>query len=295
MTHPVHGPPRPFRFVLAGAGRVGTAVAILLARSGHECAGVASRTEASARRAAGLIGAPATTIEELPPGDVALIGAPDGAVEDVCRALAPRLAEGAVAWHFAGSHGLAPLGPALAAGASGAALHPVQACPDVDTAVRRLPGSAWGVTCSDGLEPWASAVIESDLGGVPVPVAGAARPVWHAAAVTAANGAAALLAAGERMLAGIGILDPPTVLGPLAAGAVANAREGGGGAATLTGPVVRGDVEAVERHVRALEESVPDALPLYRAAGRLVLGAAGTRLDAPVAARLRALLEGNGP
>jgi predicted short-subunit dehydrogenase-like oxidoreductase (DUF2520 family) len=53
----------------------------------------------------------------------------------------------------------------------------------------------------------------------------------------------------------------------------------------LTGPIVRGDEETVERHLGALRESAPELVELYEAlaertrelAGRRDRGAAGTR------------------
>jgi predicted short-subunit dehydrogenase-like oxidoreductase (DUF2520 family) len=135
--------------------------------------------------------------------------------------------------------------------------------------------------------------VAEELGGTPVVVADDLRPLWHAAAVTAANGIAALLAAGESMLERCGISNPIDVLGPLAAGVVANAREGGGGAATLTGPVVRGDVAAVAAHLSALDRGASELRSAYALAAQLVLGEAARagRIEPAAEGELRALLE----
>lgn len=288
---PVTSPPRGLmRIALVGAGRVGTAVAVLLERRGHAVAGVSSRSPQSAAAAAARLGAPTFDHRRgLPPCDAVLIGAPDAAVEPVAAALAPGLAPGTVVCHFAGSLDLGPLAPATAAGAAAAALHPVQTCPSVDAAVSLLPGSAWGVTVAPGLESWAAAVV-ADLGGVAVPVTAGARPLWHAASVTTANGISALLAAGESLLGAAGIDDPVAVLGPLAAGAVANARTSGGGAATLTGPAVRGEDITIARHVAAIRERAPDLLDPYALAVRLILDGArrSGRVPGPAAAAVEA-------
>ena len=97
------------------------------------------------------------------------------------------------------------------------------------------------------------------------------RPVWHAAAVTTSNAIVALLASGDEILHSIGVADPTSVLGPLAAGSVANARASGGGSAALTGPVVRGEVDTIARHVQALERISPELLLRYADAVRVVL------------------------
>jgi predicted short-subunit dehydrogenase-like oxidoreductase (DUF2520 family) len=100
------------------------------------------------------------------------------------------------------------------------------------------------------------------------------RPVWHAAAVTTSNGIAALMGMGEAIMAAIGVAQPESVLGPLAAGTVANATEGGGGAATLTGPVVRGEAATIARHLAALRSHSPDLADAYVDAVRMIVASA---------------------
>lgn len=275
-------------FALAGAGRVGTAVAILLTRAGWRCAGVASRSPSSAQDSAGRLGAPVHGFDSLPEADVVLVGASDGAIDEVARAVPVK--GGSVVWHLAGSLGLSVLDGATARGAVPAALHPVQTIPDVDSGVERLPGSAWGVTADERAATWALATVEL-LGGTPVVVAEGLRPRWHAASVVTANGISALLAAAEELARSAGAADPMAVLGPLAAGAVDNARASSG-AATLTGPLVRGEVATIRRHLDAL--SGEPALAAYLQASRLILGVATSseRIDPETAAEMTALLEG---
>lgn len=268
-----------------------TAVATLLAHRGHAIAAVASPQRASAEAAAERFSASIMSAEELEGSDVILIGAPAAALRAAVGTLGSA-AKGAVIVHFAGSAGIEPLTAARRAAAA-CALHPVQACPDVATAIRRLPGSAWGVTCTDHARDWAHALVKDELAGHPVDVAEENRVLWHAAAVTTSNGISALMATGEMILAAIGLASPDEVLGPIASGTVANAREVGGGAVALTGPVVRGEVDVIERHVDALRSRAAQLLPAYVDAVRtIVAGAqAAGRVEAPVAARIREILE----
>jgi predicted short-subunit dehydrogenase-like oxidoreductase (DUF2520 family) len=98
------------------------------------------------------------------------------------------------------------------------------------------------------------------------------------------------MALGEGLLRSTGIDDPVSVLGPLAAGTVANAREGGGGGRTLTGPAVRGEAATIARHLEAMPEHLARG---YRLAVRLVLEAAATsgRIEPDTHARIAALVE----
>jgi predicted short-subunit dehydrogenase-like oxidoreductase (DUF2520 family) len=265
-----------------------------LAGAGHEICGVASRTDASARAAARRLQAP--VIDTAAVGgtgpDLILIGAADAAIEEVAAEAAPSLQEGTIVVHFSGSLALAPLKPLVDAGGRPCALHPMAACPDVEAAIRRLPGSAWGITCSTGLWDWVASLVASELDGLPVFVEAADRPVWHAAAATTANGVAALLSTAQTMLEHIGVEEGMEVLGPLAAGAVANAREAGRGAA-LTGPAVRGETEILELHIRALEAGAPEVLNAYLWALRIILDTArrAGRLGPPESDRVERLLE----
>lgn len=252
-------PDPPFRIALVGAGRVGTAVAALLGEAGHQIVSVSSRTAASADLAAERLQTVRVAVADVAGADVLLLGVPEATLAEVGASL-PR--DGSVVVHFAGATGIAPL-QVSAAGRALCALHPVQACPDVETGVRRLPGSAWGVTCSRGADGWVRRVIEEDLKGKMFPVAEENRAIWHAAAVTTSNGISALMAVGEALLSAIGVEAPEQVLGPIARGTVLNALEAGGGGASLTGPVVRKETELIVRHISEITRRVPDLLPAY--------------------------------
>lgn len=279
---------------LVGAGTVGTAVSWLLAQKDHEIVGVASRNPESAAAASRRLGADVYAIEEIPDADLVLVGVSDAALEPVSTTIEDRISKGELVCHFAGSFGPSVMKALVRKGAKVCATHPVQACPTIDAAIARLPGSAWGVTCSDpDAEARIFELIERDLDGYPVRVREQDRSIWHAAAVAASNGIAALLATGESILSDIGIDDPFRVLVPLAEGTVQNAREAGGGAAILTGPVVRGERETVRRHVEALRDRPGAQFAQYRAAALLTVQAAvaAGRIDERTAAEIMAELE----
>ena len=279
------------RVALIGAGAVGTAVSVLLARGGHRISGVASRSEASARLAAGRLGARVfDPQEELPDSDVVLIATPDGVIAEVAARLGPRVGSGSVVCHFAGSLGLGPLRAVLAAGAEACALHPVQALPDADSALARLPGSAWGVTSTEGARSWAFSVVENELQGHPVGVAEEHRPLWHAAAVTTSAGLRALLSTAVAALESIGVEEAPAVLAPLVVGTAANSLATG---VTLTGPFVRGETDTVVRHLAAYAAYAPDLKADYVRIAGLILDGVARDAVLPVEAQssMRAVLE----
>lgn len=287
-------PPRRFSLCLVGAGRAGTAVAAALQEAGHSVVGVASRTAGSAETAAARLGAPVVDVEALPRCDVVLLGVPESALESVGAAIAEAMSPGTVVWHLAGAAGVTPLAAVARLGGLRCALHPVQAFPDPDAGLARLPGSAWGLTCDEGIREWAGAVVAEDLGGRVFELAEADRPVWHAAAVTAASGAIAIMSLGEQLLGSIGVREAGDVLGPLAGASVANAAARGA-SASLTGPAVRGEWGTVGSHVRALEAAAPELVEPYREATRLILRVAeGAGKVTPEARRAAASVLGEG-
>lgn len=282
-------PPLPCDVALIGAGSVGTGVTALLAERGQRIVGVASRSSESAGRAAHRLSAPVFQMDAPVAADVYLIGAGAAAFDSIVSDLvAGADLTGRVVVHFSGAHGIAPLEPVALAGAHRCALHPVQACPNPEATIRNLPGSAWGVTTSSGAEQWATSFVEL-LGGHPVPVPETDRVAWHSAAVITSNGIAALLGAGERILAAAGVSDPGSVLAPLAAGTLSNARLGGGGAQTMTGPVVRAELDVIRLHAQALDAIEPELGHLYRAVSDLIarVAVASDRVEPSAVAALR--------
>src|SRR5258708_33345652 len=103
----------------------------------------------------------------------------------------------------------------------------------------------------------------------PMHVAEAERVMYHAAAVFASNYVDVLVGEGVQLLraAGWSEREARTGLLALTEGTLASVRKQGVVAA-LTGPVRRGDVNTVERHLAALSGPVAD---LYRMLGLIAL------------------------
>jgi predicted short-subunit dehydrogenase-like oxidoreductase (DUF2520 family) len=105
---------------------------------------------------------------------------------------------------------------------------------------------------------------------------------YHAAAGLVANGAAALAALGAELLARAGVpaKDAPAMLGPLLRSVADNVAVLGF-PESLTGPVRRGELGGLERHLAVLRERLPEAVPLYLASAEAQLPLARDIGDAP--------------
>src|SRR5918996_5640023 len=128
-----------------GAGRLGTAVASVLRRAGHRLVGVSGREGTAERAARYLPGVPVVdAVRAAAAAEVVVVSTPDDAIRPTVDALAAAAALRSGTWvvHLSGALGLNVLDAALQAGARRLAIHPLQTFPDVDSALRRLPGCA---------------------------------------------------------------------------------------------------------------------------------------------------------
>lgn len=191
----------------------------------------------------------------------------------------------AVALHTSGVHGPGVLAPLREAGLAVASWHPLTslAAPSADA----FRGVTFGV---DGDDPAVERArgLAGRLGGRIVRLEPGSHARYHAAAVFASNYVAACLAVAADELAAAtserGGLDD---LAPLARAALENVLERGFPEG-LTGPVERGDVGTVRRHLEALP---PDRRPLYRQLARELLAVVEDRLPAGRSRELREMLD----
>lgn len=270
---------------IVGAGRAGLGLGLALARVGHE-------VRLSARHARSVPAPLSLTVGELPGWlsevDVVLLAVPDDAIAGVAAALAAAglVRSAQTVLHLSGALGRDVLAPLAPCGAALGSLHPLQSLSDPATAPQRLSGAVAAVEGDERAVVVATALARG-LGMDPVPVAAAHKPTYHAAAVFAANFLVTLAATSQRLFtrAGLPPDDATRALAALMQGTLDNVRQGGPGAA-LTGPVARGDVATIRRHLAALDGEDAE---LYRALSRATL--ALSNLDAE---RRRAVAEALG-
>ena len=250
---------------VVGAGRVGTAMAVLLARAGHRITAVSGGT-ASRDRASRFLPDVAflEPVEAARAGDLVLIAVPDDRLAEAVSQLAEAGAfrHGQRVAHVSGATGLDVLEPARAAGAGRLAIHPLQTFPDVAGALDRIPGSAMAVTADDEEGYVVGERIADDLMALPFRLEDARRPLYHAAAVFASNYLVVAAGIAEELFRVAGVPDPVRAMLPLQRATLDNV-ERLGPAKALTGPVVRGDATTIDRNLTALREAAPHAVPAY--------------------------------
>src|SRR6185312_9344148 len=148
---------------------------------------------------------------------------------------------------------------------------------DTERAIAAFRGATVAIEGDDELASLLARMAEA-LGATAVRLAPGSKAAYHAAAVLSAGGFIALLDAIAELggAAGLDEEGALAIYGGLIEQTLSNARALGIRAA-LTGPVTRGDIGTLERHLEALARLAPDVLPLYRAAAEREIQLAESR------------------
>jgi len=296
-AHPHHHaePGEPPIIGIVGAGAVGTALGTALARAGWPVAAVASRDAERRERFRSLVPGARAFAEAnalLDEVELILLAVPDDVIPDLASRL--HMYSGQAMVHTSGALGAEVLEPAMAAGTQVGAFHPLVAFADTERAVAALHGATIAIEGDAELAALLADMAEA-VGATAVRLLPGTKAAYHAAAVLAAGGFVALLDAIAELgrVTGLDEAGALAIYGGLIEQTLGNARALGISRA-LTGPMTRGDVGTLRRHLAALGRHAPDALPLYRAAAeREIALAEGRGSIAPeVAGSMRLVLAG---
>ena len=276
-----------------GAGRLGCALAWSLAERGYRVTGVASLLPADAERLAApiagcaILAGPQALVDAC---DLIFVTTPDGAIEATTGSV--RWRAGVAAVHCSGVTEVAALGSAKRDGAMTGGFHPMQTFGDPVAAARSLPGCTITIEAEEPLNGTLVAI--ADRLGCPVNrLPPGMRGRYHAAAGYTSQFINALFGEASKIWQSWGATpeDAVRALLPLARGtleSIASAGVAGG----MPGPVSRGDVGSIEKHVKALTPLGPEVMEFYRMVcdRTIPLGVQSGAIDEAAAARLREIL-----
>ena len=286
---------------IVGPGHVGSTLAVLAVRAGLRVA-VGGRRIERARQAAleAGEGAAACTIDRaVAAGRLVLLTVSDPAIAPLCSDLAQRgrFRAGQVVAHCSGLLDSEALAPARRAGCHVGSLHPLATFPTVSAACEAFDYT-WCFV--EGDEPAVEALEElaRRLGAARcVRLRPGRKALYHASAVFACNYLATLLDAAADLARQAGVPDHQAL--PAMEGLVRATVDNVltlGPAAALTGPIARGDVQAVRLHLESMADLEPSLVALYRQAGLRTVELALKRgsIDDAQANALRQVLTGEG-
>jgi predicted short-subunit dehydrogenase-like oxidoreductase (DUF2520 family) len=255
---------------IIGTGRLGTTLAVALARKSYSIRSLVARRAVSARKAAKLFdGDPqvftAKDLDSLPHADLFLITTPDDQIAEVAARLAKlKAGRNTTALHTSGALSAEVLAPLREKGWSTGSIHPLISVSGSRTTLR---GAFWSVEGDKSALRLGKTIVR-DLGGQSFSIRSEDKPLYHAAAVMSSGNVTALFDVALEMLVQCGLSrkDARSILQPLIASTVHNL-ETKDPALALTGTFSRGDLETVKRHLKALANN-KDALELYRLLGK---------------------------
>lgn len=284
--------PATERIAFIGAGRLATGLALAFAAGGLAVVAAASRSSASARRLAARVpGCQAMEAQQaVDAADLVFITVPDDAIGIATSGL--RWRAGIAVVHCSGATELGALAPAAAADALIGGFHPLQTFTDPAAAVASLPGCTISIEAEAPLLETLQGMART-IGCNSIRLPAGCRARYHASGGYASQFINVLLREATDIWKTFGIAEEDAVraLLPLLKGTIASI-ESTGLAQGMPGPVSRGDVGTVRRHVDDLAQVSDEALTLYCELARRTIALAVERgsLDAEKAEALRKVL-----
>jgi predicted short-subunit dehydrogenase-like oxidoreductase (DUF2520 family) len=277
-----------------GAGTTGTALAVRLAQRGYPVTAVSSRSLTSAEKLASMTSGCKAYNRAQEVADVAqlvFITTPDDTISKV--AAETKWHNGQSVVHCSGAHSTDILEPAKRQGATTGCFHPLQTFASVDQAIDNIPGSTFAIEAE---EPLASLLknMATSLEGDWVILKAGDKVLYHAAAVFACNYLVTLVKLATDFWQTFEV--PPAqaikALMPLLRGTLSNI-ENVGLPNCLTGPIARGDLGTISRHLESLERQAPPLLSIYKELGQqtIPIALAKGKIDSQRAEELKTLLK----
>ena len=270
---------------LIGAGRAGRALSQAMKKAGYSFTWIGSKKAADAEKLAlkldaGAYGAGFNGFSHY--AGFLILAVPDGEIAhaaSVAAALGIIEKGVTIAAHLSGALGSDVLGEMRAAGASVMAFHPAQSF-----TLESDPYSVFRGICFDMEGDDAACAlgecIAKDLGAVSVKLKPEQRILSHIAMTVASNYTVSLMHMAEEIMIEAGISHDVAVkmLNPLFTNTARNIT-GSGTLNALTGPVSRGDIPVIARHLDKLSSMGHDYQTAYKSLARIALRMAVERGD----------------
>lgn len=237
---------------IVGSGNLGRVLALALHRAGYRVVEVVNRDVARARKLARQIGARAVPLDsrEALTAETLWLCVTDDAIRSVATSLArsKTLWRGKVVVHTSGAYASDELRGLKKKGASVGSAHPMQSfVPTSKPDLRGVPFALEG----DAVARRAAGEIAKSLGGKVFTIRAQAKVLYHAMGAFTSPLLVSLLSVSERLGKAAGLQEPRQVMQRILRETVENFLSNGGDAA-FSGPIKRGDIKTVTRHLRAV-------------------------------------------
>jgi predicted short-subunit dehydrogenase-like oxidoreductase (DUF2520 family) len=260
-------PSKP-KIAIVGPGNLGGTLALALHKGGYVVEEIVFRESSSSRaRALALakkLGARASTMKKAAlSADLVWLSVPDRAIAECARNLVRRAEwKGKIVLHSSGALSSMELKALQGKGATVASLHPFMTF--VPGSAPSLEGIAFAVE-GDAPAVRIARRIAGELGGKAFVISQKNKAAYHALGSFSSPLLVALLVTAERVAqsAGIDSSSARSKMLPILRQTLANYAEKGA-AGAFSGPIIRGDIATVRKHLQVLKK-VPGAREVYLA------------------------------
>ncbi|MGD0779778.1 MAG: DUF2520 domain-containing protein [Dehalococcoidales bacterium] len=251
-----------------GAGKVGTALAVLLNRKGYTVAGVYDISRAFTERLAMLIvncHVMSNSQEVADAADLSFITPPDDAIEKAASQI--KWTQGKSVVHCSGANSTDILESARKSGANVGCFHPLQTFASVQQAIENMPGSSFAIEAEEPLLANLQKMAVT-LDGSWIKLKASDKAAYHAAAVFASNYLVTLVKMATDLWQTFSIPSNEAIkaLLPLMRGTLHNI-ETIGLPQCLTGPIARGDTGTIRKNLEDIRKKTPELLFPYKELG----------------------------
>jgi len=251
-----------------GAGIVGTTLSVGLNSKAYQVASASSRSQASARKLTQVVSgchAFNNNQDVANAAELIFITTPDDVIATVVSEVQWHSGQSVV--HCSGALSTNVLESAEKLGARIGVFHPLQTFASVNQAIENIPGSTFAVEAE---EPLLSTLkdMATALDGYWIELKATDKVAYHAAAVIACNYLVTLVKLATDLWQSFNISQDQAIqaLLPLIRGAIHNI-DTVGIPQCLTGPITRGDIETIRKHLNALQTVAPALLSTYKELG----------------------------
>ena len=280
---------------IIGAGKVGTSIGYMMKKSGLDVVAVSDKIESQLDNARSYMGSgllyTRENMETVYLSDVIAITTQDRVITEVAGEIAEKSKglNGKLFFHTSGAHPSSILSVLEAKGALLGSFHPLQTFPDVDSAIRVIPETYIFIDGNEEAIPLLTAIGKA-IGFDVVRIDGKNKVLYHLSAVYVCNLLCALLYAGQEIMSMAGVELRPFF--PIIKATLENI-EAKGPLMSLTGPIIRGDVETVVSHLKAIDNLELQAR-VYKALSSVALEMVKKKeaLDSKTLDRLEEILNG---
>src|SRR5215471_4051041 len=264
----LHTNVQPKTVTLIGAGNLASVLGPALHSAGYRIEFVAFRNTASSQKRAMALAkrlvSKAVRLEQAgPASDIIWLCHTDDALPETARQLARRPGwRGKIVFHSSGALSRRAVAPIKRGGAHTASLHPMMTfVPGTSPRMKGVPLAVEG----DRQAVVEARRIAQAMGAEIFPIHKDSKVLYHALGSFSSPLVVATLVTAERVgrAAGLSRAQTRKVMGPILQQTLRNYLQRGA-AAAFSGPIKRGDLETVRRHLQALK-SVPAAQDVYRA------------------------------